>query len=222
MKQHRILVVDDDPFVVKFLSTLIECASDMVVVAAAYDGQQAIEKINSFNVDIVLADIHMPKMDGVTLLSKLQEQENPPVFVAITALANEKSALKIIEMGGAGYVLKSQPPETIISSIRDALNGGIVVAPHAMKWIARRLASTSTNDRLVESIVSEATKRKRLSNSESEVLVLLCQGLGNQEIAKRLFYSESMIKKHISQLMKVFNTHSRLELVVSVMNQRWN
>lgn len=221
MKQIRILVADDDPLVVNALSSLLNHAEDMTVVATALDGQQALDRLDTVDVDLVLADIHMPKLDGVALLSEILAKDDPPVFISITALASEKSALKVIEMGGSGYILKSQPPEMIIASLREAMNGGVVVAPHAMNWIAQRLATSSSVNSSLKASVDEVAEQKHLSDSESEVLILLCRGLGNQEIADRLFYSESMIKKHVSHLMKSFGVHSRLELVVSVLNRQW-
>lgn len=203
------------------MTALLNQAEDMSVVSTAYNGQEVLDKLQGLDVDLILADIHMPKLDGIALLEKVRETEDPPVFVSITALSSDSKVLKIIELGGAGYILKSQPPEDIITSIRAAMNGGVVVAPHAMRGIAKRLSATSINQGAVESSVNEAAKVKNLSEVEKDVLTLLCRGLGNQEIAEELFYSESMIKKYVSQLMRDFNVGSRLELVVSVMNRHW-
>lgn len=213
----RVFLVDDDPLVREVLTSYLATAGDIDVVGTASNGAEALERIRPAEVDLVLSDVYMPKMDGATLLRHLAERPETPAFLAITSLENDKAMLDILAHGGRGYILKSQPPEQIILSVRQAVTGGTVVSPEAMTNLVRYLAP--------EPAVAVAPPASRsyppgISEAERAVLDLLCEGLSNADIAKRLNYAESTVKKHVSNLLALYGVSSRLDLVVTVLNGR--
>ena len=127
----RILVVDDDARALTALRHYFSVAKDIEIVAEAENGAVALEQIERLggDLDLVLADIHMPEVSGIELLRTLQSQDNPPVFVAMTSMDTDETMLEILTSGGAGYIIKSARPVQFIQAIRDAMNGGTAVSP---------------------------------------------------------------------------------------------
>lgn len=209
-----VMVVDDDPTVLSSLRTYFSSTRDIRVLAEARNGVDALEQLRHVDVDIVLADIHMPEMDGVTLLHEIRALDNPPFFVAITALDTDETMLEVLAGGGAGYIVKSSRPQTIIAAIRDAVAGGTTVSPHALKLLVGHLpgdklpAQRDSRD----SVLTES----RVTKTEKKVLKHLCDGKSNAEISEALNLSESTVKKQVSNLIGEFGVNSRLQLAVSV------
>lgn len=211
----RVFLVDDDPLVRDVLTRYFHTTSDIHVVGTASNGAEALEKIDVDAVDIVLSDVHMPEMDGATLLRHLAQRPRTPAFLAITSLENDRAMLDVLAHGGRGYILKSQPPEEIILSVRQAVTGGTVVSPAAMNNLVRYIAPQDE-----QPAPARAELPAGISETEVAVLDLLCEGLSNADIARRLNYSESTVKKQVSHLLTLFGVSSRLDLVVTVLGGR--
>jgi len=216
----RVLTVDDDPMVLRFLSQYFAETEDIRVVAEARDGVEALSLLDTISVDIVLADICMPGMDGVELLHEVQKRPTPPLFVAITALDTDDTMIRVLASGGAGYIVKSAPPCTIIAALRDALEGGIAVSPRALKRLIKYISD-------VPQIPHSWNKTKdiyrlgSLKNTELAVLSHLCDGKSDAEISASLNYAESTVRKHVSRLISLFGVKSRLSLVVKVLHAKY-
>ena len=168
--------------------------------------------------DIILADIHMPEMDGVTLLHEVRRRTDPPPFVAITAFDGDETMLRVLAGGGAGYIVKSSRPQAIISAVRDALTGGITVSPQALSRLV---------DYIPDNVSASAVHRadsfsayKDLTKVEARILHYICQGLSNAEIASAMKYSEATVKKHVSHLIARFGATSRLSLAITVIQSK--
>lgn len=215
----RVFLVDDDPLVRDVLSRYLTAAGDIDVVGTAASGVEALERIDTASVDLVLSDVYMPEMDGSALLEHLNKLPDTPAFLAITSLENDKKMLDILAQGGRGYILKSQPPEEIILSVRQAVSGGTVVSPAAMTNLVRYLSpAEQPASAPAPAPAPQRTYPAGITDGEIDVLELLCEGLSNADIARRLNYSESTVKKHVSHLLTIYGVSSRLDLVVTVLN----
>jgi DNA-binding NarL/FixJ family response regulator len=206
----RLLLVDDDPLVLSSLRLYFStpAASDIEVVGEACDGAGALDLLGRIDADVLMADIHMPTMDGVELLRHVRELERPPVFIAMTALDEDATMLSVLSLGGAGYILKSSRPEFIIETVHQALAGGTVVSPQPATRLMRHLPAGGGLS------AEDADRLDRLSPSEEKVLSLVCAGLSNAEIARRTGRSASAVKKTVSSLLTKFGTDSRVQLAV--------
>lgn len=215
----QVLIVDDDPLALSALTRYFSKAPDFRVVATASSGMGALHALDDFDVDLILSDIHMPQMNGVELLERIKQREKVPVFIAITAIDNDQSMLRVLGKGGSGYILKSQTPSSIIQAARDAVLGGMVVSPSSVEQLVASVSEPprpSSEATLLERVIHYESE---LSTMEKRALELLCQGLSNAEIASALQYSESSVKRFVSQLMQRFSAGSRLELVVMMLNK---
>ncbi|QPK84128.1 response regulator transcription factor [Corynebacterium qintianiae] len=215
----NVLLVDDNPLVLSSFRHYFGTTDDIHVVAQAANGEEALAQLEQHDVDVVLADIHMPTMDGPTLLEHINQLDTHPIFIAVTAFDSDRTMVRIIRNGGAGYVLKSEKPKMLIDAVRAAVDGGMVVSPQAMTRLATHLRDDHQSSHVDP--IDEALKLQTLTKSEKKVLVLLCRGMSNSEIAHDLAYSESTIKKYVSNIMEQFGATSRLNLVVKVLNAEY-
>lgn len=224
MNEHGVgiwvLIVDDDPLVLSSLRQYFAATDDIRVVAEARDGADALARLDNVQVDVVLADIHMSTMDGVSLLREIQRCEDPPMFVAITALDNDETMLKVLAGGGAGYIVKSARPKGIVTAVRDAVAGGTTVSPQALSRLVDYLPDEKSAPS--PSTLSASPLYEELTPVEKNVLEQLCQGKSNADIASALNYSEATVKKHISLLISQFNASSRLSLALRAVQMGLN
>lgn len=227
----RLLIVDDDPLVLSSLRLYFgsPAGEQIEVVGEASTSQGALEILDACTsetpVDVVLADIHMPGMDGVELLGRIQELPDPPVFVAMTALDEEETMLSVLAQGGRGYILKSSRPEFIIDTVLATVGGGTVVSPQPASNLVRHLSQDSPDNSALQGAnhappaaepprYPGAPTLPHLSASEERVLALLCVGMSNAEISRKTGRSSSMVKKQVSQLLGRFGASSRVQLAV--------
>lgn len=205
----RILIVDDDPLVLSSLRAYFASTEDIQVVAEACDGVEALSALDDVVVDIVLADIHMPRMNGVLLLHEVKKRPDSPIFVALTSLDTDSTMLDILAGGGAGYIVKSSRPQAIIAAVYDAMAGGTTVSPQSMKRLVTYLSGNSSTPQPRKKS-DHCSPLSPLTGVEKAVLDHLCDGKSNAEIAMVMNYSESTVKKHVSHLISLFGAQSRL------------
>lgn len=202
---ERILIVDDHPLTADALSSLLT-QNGFDVVGIAGDGSEAIERASDLAPDIVLLDLTMPGMDGLTALPRIREAAPECEVVVLTASGTEENLLGAIRGGAAGYLLKSEPPERIVEFLQGVADGEAALSGQ----IARRLLDrVRDGGRLGGGVPDEIASR--LSAREVEVLLLLDEHLSTDEIAARLFISEHTVRSHVKSLLRKLGVSSRRE-----------
>ena len=196
---ERILLVDDHPLTRSALAGLLT-QHGFEVVGEASDGEEAIEAATGLQPDLILLDLSMPGLDGLSALPRLRTAAPECEVVVLTASGTEENLLGAIRGGAAGYLLKSEPPERIVDFLRGVAQGEAALSGA----VARRLLEQ----------VREAGGRSSgaaLSARELEVLLLLDDHLATDEIAKRLFISEHTVRSHVKSLLRKLGVSSRRE-----------
>jgi DNA-binding NarL/FixJ family response regulator len=206
----RILIVDDHPLTREALSSLLG-AHGFDVVGVAEDGEQAIVEVARLQPDLVLLDLSMPGVDGLTALPRLREAAPETEVVVLTASGTEENLLAAIRAGAAGYLLKTEPPEKIASFLDGVVNGEAALSGS----IARRLLEEVRHGNGRGVGVPDAIAAA-LSARELEVLLLLDEHLGTDEIAKRLYISEHTVRSHVKSLLRKLGVSSRREALESL------
>ena len=199
----RILLVDDHPLTREALASLL-MQHGFLVAGEASDGAEAIELAGELTPDLVLLDLSMPGMDGLTALPGIREAAPECEVVVLTASGTEENLLAAIRGGAAGYLLKTEPPERLVDFLHGAAAGEAALSG----VVARRLLEQVRNGRGADGGVPESIAR-RLSARELEVLLLLDQHLGTDQIAKRLFISEHTVRSHVKSLLRKLDVSSR-------------
>jgi DNA-binding NarL/FixJ family response regulator len=199
----RILIVDDHPLTREALSSLLK-AHRFEVAGCASDGAEAIVEAVRLQPDLILLDLSMPGVDGITALPRLREAAPDCEVVVLTASGTEENLLAAIRAGAAGYLLKTEPPERIAAFLEGVAGGEAALSGS----IARRLLDEVRHGNGRGSGVPDAIA-STLSAREVEVLLLLDEHLGTDEIAKRLFISEHTVRSHVKSLLRKLGVSSR-------------
>jgi DNA-binding NarL/FixJ family response regulator len=199
----RVLVVDDHPLTREALAALLE-QYGFAVVGQASDGAEAIHSAGRLAPDLVLLDLSMPGLDGLTALPRLRAAAPGCEVVVLTASGTEENLLGAIMGGAAGYLLKSEPPERIVEFLRGVAQGEAALSGA----VARRLMEQVRGGRR-HGVPPEIART--LSAREVEVLLLLDEHLGTDEIAKRLYISEHTVRSHVKSLLRKLGASSRGE-----------
>ncbi|MHC1558462.1 response regulator [Actinomycetospora sp. C-140] len=200
----RLLVVDDEPMVCTHLRTILD-ADGITVVGEAHDGAEAVEQVVRHRPDVVLLDIRMPGVDGLTALEHLGALDESPAVVVLTTFDVDAYVLRALALGARGFLLKSSPPDDLRRLVAVAAAGHTVLSPEAAQRIA---ASSHRADRARD----EARARVRdLPERETEVLTALGKGLSNAAIGARLHLSEATVKGYVSRLMERLDCDNRTQ-----------
>ncbi|MBX6388999.1 MAG: response regulator transcription factor [Frankia sp.] len=191
----RVVLVDDEPMVCVFLRTILGSADDIEVVEEAHDGAAGVEAVVRGRPDVVLMDLRMPGMDGLTAIRRINALADPPPIVVLTTFDADQYVLRALRAGASGFLVKSTPPEDLIGLVRVAAQGHTVLSPAA----ARRLVAVSTDSLAARDRARDLVRT--LTEREIEVLACLGQGLSNAQIAARLHLSEATIKGYVSRML---------------------
>ncbi|TDD40380.1 response regulator transcription factor [Nonomuraea terrae] len=201
----KVLVADDDPMVRRHLRTILASAGEIQVVAEAEDGAEAVEAVLRTAPDVVLMDIRMPGVDGITATAEITRLSTPPVVVALTTFDSDAHVLRALEAGAGGFLVKSTPPEDLLDLVKVAAQGHTVLSPSAARHLVSRSARTDDARQAVRAKVAA------LSDRERDVLGCLGEGLTNGEIAARLFLSETTVKSYVSRLLDKLGLANRTQ-----------
>jgi len=200
-----VLVVDDHPLTREALASLLR-AHGFEVAGLASDGEEAIATAASVHPDLVLLDLSMPGIDGLAALPRLRDAAPDCEVVVLTASGTEENLLAAIRAGAAGYLLKTEPPERIAAFLDGVANGEAALSgPVARRLLDQVRAGNGRGSGVPDRIAS------RLSAREVEVLLLLDEHHGTDEIAQRLFISEHTVRSHVKSLLRKLNVSSRRE-----------
>jgi DNA-binding NarL/FixJ family response regulator len=200
----RLLIVDDHPLTRDALSVLL-VAHGFDVVGLAGDGEQAIEEAARLRPDLVLLDLSMPGLDGLSALPRLREAAPECEVVVLTASGTDENLLAAIRAGAAGFLLKTEPPERIAAFLDGVANGEAALSGAIARRLLDRVRSGGRGASVPDEIASV------LSARELEVLLLLDDHLGTDEIATRLFISEHTVRSHVKSLLRKLGVSSRRE-----------
>jgi DNA-binding NarL/FixJ family response regulator len=201
----RVLLVDDERLVCAHLRTILSAAPDIEVVAEAYDGAEAVEAVLRYRPDLVLMDLRMPGVDGLTAIEQIGQLNPPSTVVALTTFDLDGYVLRAMRAGAAGYLLKDTAPDDLIELVRVTARGHLVFSPSA----AHRLVTASEDQR--DAQLRARARLTELTAREREVLACLGLGMSNQQIGRRLYLSEATVKGHISRLLVKLDCANRTQ-----------
>lgn len=208
----RVLLVDDDPMVVRGLKMMLEAGSggDIAVVASASDGTRAVPAVQSHFPDVVLMDVRMPVKDGIAATRDVMALPHPPAVVVLTTFDGEDEPVRAARAGAAGFLLKTESPEDIVAAVRAVAAGEGAVSKRTAKQLLHHIAERPGT--------AERAHARRLvallSDKERQVAERVAQGWGNKEIAAKLFISEGTVKAHLANVQAKFGVENRVLIAV--------
>lgn len=201
----RVVLVDDQALFRAGIRMLVASQPDLEVVGEAGDGKEALDVVRMTRPDVVLMDIRMPVMDGLTATAEILARPEPPRIVMLTTFDLDEAAARAIRQGASGFLLKDADPEFLLAAIRTVHSGSSVIAASATRDLFEHFAEAP---KPVPAQYTDLTDRER------EIFALAARGLSNSEIAAREYLSEATVKTHISRILSKLALRDRVQLVV--------
>ena len=214
------MISDDQELVRAGFTMVINSQPDMQVVGQASNGDEAIRLAERLMPDIVLMDVRMPGMDGITATEHITRMDNggrPIRVIILTTFDLDEYVMAAIHAGASGFLLKDTEPETLLRSIRTVYQGNAIIAPTATKRLIEKMLEPNfhmTPAAPAPSADYTDPELETLTDREREVLVEIAHGLSNQEIADKLFISLPTVKTHVAHILQKINARDRVQAVV--------
>ncbi|WP_030153124.1 response regulator [Streptomyces sp. NRRL S-244] len=203
----RVVIADDEPLIRAGIRMILTSAPDIEVVAEAANGREAVELARAHVPDVMLLDIQMPVMDGLTALGELGRAAPEVRALILTTFGEKENVLRALGSGGAGFLLKDTAPGELIGAVRAAAAGDAYLSPGATRHVVDQLASGQGAAR------GEEARRRvaELSERERGVLALLGEGLSNADAGRRLHMSEATVKTYVSRILSKLGCENRVQ-----------
>ncbi|TDC07449.1 response regulator transcription factor [Nonomuraea longispora] len=205
----RILLADDEAMIRAGVRAILASDPSLEVVAEAADGRQAVDLAIGHRPDVVLLDIRMPRLDGLAAAAELRNVAPGAAVVMLTTFGEDDYIAKALDVGAAGFLLKSGDPRELIAGIHAVAEGAAYLSPK----VAQRVITQLSGGRMAKG--AEARERvESLTDREREVLALLAAGLSNAEIARRLHIVEGTVKAYVSAILNRLDVRNRVQAAI--------
>lgn len=213
MTSVRVVVVDDHDLVRAGFAAIVGSERDMVVVGSATRGDDAVVVVRRTIPDVVLMDVRMPGMDGIEAVRRISADPDLAGVrvIVLTTFGLDEYVLGALRAGARGFLVKDASPERLLDSIRRVVAGAVVLGDGLVDGVVDELVRISPD--------SGATPLPDLTARETDVLALVCEGLTNRQIARRLGVGEATVKTYVSRLLLAFDTESRVLLAVTAITR---
>ena len=208
----RVLIADDHPIVRDGLKKLLSLESDIDVVDEAADGREVLTKVEQHKPDVLVLDLRMPNLDGLSTLEVLRQATPRPKVIVLTASEDKNEFVQAMKLGCSGIVLKQTAPELIVKSIRKVYAGEIWLDSHTTAAVMRQFASPV--EMMGAHPNAKTRERSPLSQREREIVSLVAQGYKNREMAEKMYISEQTVKNHLHNIFDKLGVSDRLELAL--------
>jgi len=205
----RLLIVDDHKVVRQGLRFLLQHEEDIEIVGEAADGEQAVAAVRKHVPAVVLLDLLMPKMDGLTALRAIKEISPSTQVIILTSHQGDDELFDAIKAGALSYVLKTAGVEVVVESVRAAARGESLLDPSVASKVLEEMRRAATRDQI-----------DPLSKREIEVLSALARGRSNKEIAKELSIGEETVKTHVSNILSKLHLADRTQAAIYGLQKR--
>ncbi|KAB2352558.1 response regulator [Actinomadura rudentiformis] len=206
-----VLLVDDEALVRAGLRMILETADDLTVIGEAATGREAIDLVGRAGPDVVLMDIRMPGLDGLTATAAIRARNRPPAVIVLTTFDTDDAVFRALEAGATGFLLKDTPPRDLLQAVRQAAAGDAMLSPQVTRRVIDRVTAQDRSRRRREAL----DRLHALTEREREVLVQIGLGHANAAIAANLHMSEATVKSHISRLFDKLAATNRVQLAIA-------
>jgi len=194
----KLLIVDDDPLVCQSLKLLLGKEADFEVIGAAYNGEEAVKLCVERQPDVILMDIQMPVMDGIESAKRIKELHPSIPILMLTTFRDERNIRRAMQVGAAGYLLKSSAVASMADQIRAIASGTAVLSPDVLKAIME----------------PDRQELSRLTEREGDIVELVAQGLSNKEISERLHLSAGTVRNMLTVILDKLELRDRTQLAI--------
>ena len=206
LEKIKVLIVDDHQVVRQGLRTFLELHEDIYVVGEAQDGQEAVKLVHQFKPDVVLMDLVMSNMDGISATQQVLALDSNTKVIVLTSFSEDDKVIPAIQAGAASYLLKDVSPDDLVEAIRAVHHGEARLHPDIARKLMQQVSQMHN--------ITHDSSIDVLTGREQEVLRLVARGRSNREIAQELFISDKTVKTHVSNILGKLHLEQRTQLVV--------
>jgi two-component system, NarL family, response regulator DevR len=206
----RVLIIDDHPMVRRGLRNLLSSQQDIQVVGEAGDGAAALQAAIEFQPNIILLDIQLPGPGGVEIAHQLHRQAPDAKVIILSAFDHDQHVYGALRAGAYAYLLKSTSDETLIETIRQVMQGKRLLSPELMDGVLRHFHTLAN---------VHAQQQANLSREEIQALELVAEGLTNEEIAGKMFWSERTVNRKLEEIMQKLDVRNRVQAVAEAIKR---
>jgi two-component system, NarL family, response regulator LiaR len=197
----RVMIVDDHAVVRSGLGAFLAAVDDLELIGEAENGEQAVVRAKNLHPDVILMDLMMPGMDGVTATRLIREQNPSVQVIALTSFQEDEMVQNAMKAGAIGYLMKNVSTRELEAAIKAAKDGRMTLSPEAAQALVRA--------------IQHATEAEILTGREKEILKLMVEGLNNAEIAGRIVVSLSTVKYHVSNILSKLGVDNRVAAIAT-------
>jgi NarL family two-component system response regulator LiaR len=208
-KTIKLLIVDDQSIVRNGIRALLEVVPDIEVIGDASNGEEAITQAKQLHPDVILMDLMMPKMDGITAIREIQASQSPARIIALTSFVTEDKVFPAIKAGAMGYLLKDSEPEDLITAIRKVNRGEPSLHPIVAKMVLEELSQP----------VKQPLTPDPLTEREVDIVRLVAQGLSNRQIADQLVIGEATVRTHVGNVLNKLHLANRVQATLYALRE---
>ncbi|WP_417364463.1 response regulator [Glutamicibacter arilaitensis] len=212
MEKIKVLIVDDEPLIRHALGTILATAHGIAMVNSVENGQAAVDYCKDNHVDVVLMDLQMPIMDGVSATKIIKSVQDSPSVLAITAFSSDEYLVPVLTAGASGYLVKDSEPDEIIRAIHAVHQGTAAISPSVSSDLISAVREAYRDN---SGDIQELVYDLGITNREFEILKLLAKGLNNPEISKTLAISETTVKTHMAKIFVKLDVRDRVQALVA-------
>jgi DNA-binding NarL/FixJ family response regulator len=214
----RVLIVDDDPLVRAGLTMMLREFDDLSVVGAVGDGSEVAGAVSRYLPDVVLMDIRMPQLDGLTATERLRGRPHPPRVIVLTTFDTDRHLRRALRAGASGFLLKHTPPEQIARAIRQVAGDEPMFSPEVLRRVMAFAAEPDPDPARVRA----RGLLERLTPAERSVATLVGQGRTNSEIGQELRMSTATVKAYMSRILAKLEVTNRVQVALLVHDARFH
>jgi DNA-binding NarL/FixJ family response regulator len=204
-----VLLADDQALVRGGFRLILDAQEDIEVVGEAANGRQAIEEATKFHPEVVLMDVRMPELDGISATRTIVTEGLAARVLVLTTFDEDRIVYDAMKAGASGFLLKSAPPAQLIDAVRTVASGDALLAPSVTRRLIEDFVRRPPPGEERPEILASLTER------EQEVLALIARGLSNAEIAAKLFLSGATVKTHVNRILSKLGLRDRVQAVVA-------
>ena len=217
----RVLVVEDQPKILKAQIKLLETFDEIEIVGEALSGESALEKVEEVKPEVLLLDLGLPQMSGIDVTRKVKETHPEIEILIFTIFDEEEKVIEAVVAGAAGYLLKGVQVEKIVEAIKDVKAGGAVIQPNLARALIRLVGDKSGGNQQQNNygINQMGEAASVLTERELEILQIIAKGLSNNEAAKVLGLSKATIRTHLEHIYEKLDVTNRVEAVTEGIRQ---
>jgi DNA-binding NarL/FixJ family response regulator len=208
LRMTRVLIADDDDLMRAGLCELLTADPAIEIVGQASTGRQAIERARQLRPDVVLMDVRMPDLDGITATRELSQVVPGASVLILTTFEQDDYIFSALRAGASGFLLKRTRPEELIAAVHTIAAGDSLLSPSVTRRVIDRMAQQPTPD------LADRARLEMLTPREHDVLELIARGMSNREIAAALVVEESTVRTHVKRILMKLDLRDRVQAVI--------